>query len=109
MKHTYDGSIESSHDRRIPFTRDIRREPLIWGKEVASNPPRIIYQSILDSDEKFLEWNSLMETYGFCFIDETPLDEESMQKLVNRIGLVRNSLWGDYYILGAGENRYIGA
>lgn len=107
MKHTYDDSIETPGDKRVPFTRDVRNEPLIWGKEVASDPPTVLYQSILESDEKFLEWNSLMETYGFCFIEKTPLDLESMQKLVNRIGLVRNTLWGDYYVLGAGDNRYV--
>ena len=99
--------MESSVNEQVQFTRDFRCEPLIWDREIASKPPRILYQSILESDEMFLEWNTMMETYGFCFIDETPLDLESMQKLVKKIGLVRNSLWGDYYVLGVGENRYM--
>ena len=106
LQHTYDGSTEESRSVKVPFTKDVRGKPLLWGKEVESHLPRVTYQSILDSDEGFLEWSSLVDIYGFCFVDETPLDLESMQALVNRIGLVRNTLWGSYYVLGAGDNRY---
>ena len=103
--NAYDGSIETGHDKRVPFTRDMRCDPIVWGKEVASNPPRVRFQSIIEDDEKFLEWNSFMEKYGFCFIEETPLDRGSTDKLIDRIGVARNTLWGGVYEIGLGQSR----
>ena len=105
-RNAYDGTIDTPYDKRVPFTRDVRQDSVQWGEEIASNPPIITYQEIMESDENFLKWNSLLELYGFCFVYETPLDIQSMRNLFNKIGVVRNMLWGDFYVLGKRNSRY---
>ena len=105
-KNVYDGSVDYKLNEEAPFTWDERQESHGWGQEIASSPPRMAYSDIMSSDEKFLEWCSLMERHGFVFVDETPLDLESVKRLVNRIGCVSTSYYGDYYESSA-DGRYV--
>lgn len=96
-RNVYDGSIDHGTNEEAPFTWDRRQKPRGWGHEIAVSPPKIAYNDLLESDEKFLEFCGLIERHGFAFVDRTPLDLEGVKKLVNRIGCVSTSYYGDYY------------
>lgn len=96
-QNVYDKSVDYGENEAAPLTWDRRQQAQGWGQEIAANPPRMAYDDFLGSDKKFLEWCGLMERHGFVFVDGTPLDLESVKKLVSRIGCVRTSYYGDYY------------
>ena len=96
-QNAYDGSIDYGENKEIPSSLDTRQEPQGWGQEIAADPPRMAYDDLCESNAKFLEWSGLMEKYGFVFVDGTPLDIESVKRLVHRVGCAMASYYGDYY------------
>jgi trimethyllysine dioxygenase len=73
-------------------------EPVLWtGKSIKGDPPTVDYRQVMESDEALLSWLEKIRTYGFCYIENTPVTPEETEKLLQRIAYVRNTHYGGFW------------
>src|ERR1700738_2964004 len=81
------------------IARNDGREPAprrrLWDRAVmGENFPTMSHADIMSSDDGLLHWLSLVEEYGFALASGVPPTNEATKQLVNRIGYVRESIFG---------------
>lgn len=107
MKNTFEHN-EVEPPKKSPFSslschgRTI--EPVAFSKELGIEAPKVDYEGLLQSDDVCIKWSDHFERYGFCFVENCPLDELAQRKVVERIGQLRKPFWEDFYVLG-GEQK----
>ena len=68
-----------------------------WGREISSVPPVVEYGSFMEDDRALLEWSDKVDQYGFCYIDGIPLEPLFSRRVLERIGVLRNTFYGDFW------------
>ena len=68
-----------------------------WGREISSAPPVVSYDSFMKDDRAFLEWSDKVDRHGFCFIEGIPLEPLFSRQVMERIGVLRNTFYGDFW------------
>ena len=71
--------------------------PTVWGQEISATPPLVKYDGFVDDDCVFLEWSDNVDQFGFCFIDGVPLEADSTKRLLERVGVLRHTFYGDFW------------
>ena len=71
--------------------------PTLWGKEISEAPPVVTYERFMKDDQTYLEWSDNVDQYGFCFIDGVPLDTQYSKQVLERIGVLRHTFYGDFW------------
>lgn len=81
----------------------------MFDKTIADKPPTVDYESIMDADG-VAEWTRQIvristpsmhqqliwkNVYGFSFVKDCPIDPEATQKLLEKIGPIRETHYGD--------------
>ena len=99
VKWLVDHSYESSGLDQVSDRRDGGLELELWGKEIAASPPEVEYTRVMEDDRELLKWLTMVEKYGFSFVSGTPPDQESTRKLMERVGIIRNTFYGDMYTI----------
>ncbi|KAI9223198.1 hypothetical protein BC828DRAFT_376494 [Blastocladiella britannica] len=71
----------------------------LWGAEIASNPPTVHYDAVMDptSDAGLADWLRNIATYGFSFVNGVPPSIEKSRKLAERIAFIRETHYGTYW------------
>ena len=92
MKNSYE------HGEVVEPKRGADDEPLVWGNEVALNPPCVEFDAVMNSDRAVLDWLEKIEKYGFCFVEETPLEPDLSKQLMERVGVIRNTFYGAFWV-----------
>jgi len=80
----------------------LRREPAplrtLWdGAGIVASAPRVEHAAIEAGAAGHRQWLEAVDRYGFCFVDGVPTDPASTRVLAERVGYVRNSIFGDFW------------
>lgn len=93
--HSYEQQSGSQH---FETTLEQSRPDLVtWGKEISVTPPIVDYDSFMKDDGTYIEWSDKVDQYGFCFIDGIPLEPLFSKQVLERAGVLRNTLYGDFW------------
>ena len=76
-------------------------EHVVWGKEIALDPPCVEYSAVMEDDRALLEWLEKIEKFGFCFVERTPLEPEISKQLLERVGVIRDTFYGAFWTFTA--------
>lgn len=90
VKNTYEHNEDAEPPKTSFYSsvsvRDRTIEPVVFSNDLGVEAPKVDYNSLLKSDETYIEWSDKFERYGFCLVENSPLDELAQRKLVERIG-----------------------
>ncbi|KAL4880057.1 hypothetical protein BJY04DRAFT_85637 [Aspergillus karnatakaensis] len=59
--------------------------------------PTVSYKDVMADDAGVLSWLQKIYYWGFCFVNETPVDPESTEALLKRIAFVRHTHYGGFW------------
>lgn len=69
-----------------------------WGAKVAQYPPTITYMEAMNQDDRGLfKWLTNIDQFGFSFVSGVPPTPEATEKLVERIGFIRETQYGRFW------------
>jgi gamma-butyrobetaine dioxygenase len=68
-----------------------------WTAADFSEPPTVDATHILDNEDVFASWLTLLATYGLARLKNAPTSEDFLQTLIERIGPVRGSNFGKIF------------
>ncbi|KAG9236755.1 hypothetical protein BJ875DRAFT_455614 [Amylocarpus encephaloides] len=71
---------------------------ILWGAEIAENPPSIHYDQIMTDDSWVGQWTENIRKYGFCYVDGCPVSPAKTEKLLERIAFIRITHYGILHI-----------
>ena len=72
--------------------------PVLWdGSTIADAPLDIAYELVMDSAEGVRQWLSIVATYGFALVTDTPATAEATEGLIRRVGYVRETIFGGFW------------
>jgi trimethyllysine dioxygenase len=78
-------------------TAHVESERTLWDAATVSPHPTIGHDDVMGSDEGVLAWLRLVARYGFCVVTGTPADARSTQALAERVGYVRETIFGGFW------------
>jgi trimethyllysine dioxygenase len=78
-------------------TAHVESERTLWDAASISSHPTIGHDEVMSSDEGVLAWLRLVARYGFCIVTGTPNDAGSTQALAERVGYVRETIFGGFW------------
>lgn len=101
--YTADWLLENAYDCSSEFITkqepDPVKEPIAWGREISDDPPRVGYNGVMTDDKSLLEVSDKIDVYGFCLVDDAPLEPAGTEDLVRRFGVIKNSHYGMVWII----------
>lgn len=98
MAHSYESQRE---EQRSEGALEPESRVATWGREISSAPPVVDYSSFMKDDRALLEWSDKVDEHGFCFIDGIPLEPLFSRRVLERIGVLRNTFYGDFWDIEA--------
>ncbi|ANZ74464.1 BA75_01411T0 [Komagataella pastoris] len=68
-------------------------------KSLNENLPQVEYSKVMDtsSEDGIAEWCLKIWKYGFCFVNNTPVDPEATKNLIERIAFIRPTHYGGFW------------
>ena len=69
----------------------------LWDKQSINNAELEIKFDELDKNEGFKNLLQIIKTYGFSIINNCPTEMKTVEDIANKIGYVRNSIFGDLW------------
>jgi trimethyllysine dioxygenase len=80
-------------------TKEAYEDKLLWGSSIASNPPDVSFDDVIDSSvsEGMAKLTQNIITHGFTFVSNTPVSPEATERLLNSIGPIRYTHYGGFY------------
>jgi gamma-butyrobetaine dioxygenase len=73
----------------------------IWTTDTFDEPPSFDGTSVLDDIVVFGDWLQAMHTFGFARLRKTPADRAFLETLIERIGPIRGSNFGNIFTVEA--------
>ncbi|KAG5340375.1 hypothetical protein C0989_001969 [Termitomyces sp. Mn162] len=81
----------NSYDPIIHKT-NTANESILWGARIEQSPPTVSYEEVMHENDKGLfKWLSNINKFGFSLVQGIPVTPEDTQKLVERIGFIRQT------------------
>lgn len=78
-----------------PARTGVAAERVLWDAETITGQwPTVTYDSVMASDDGVHTWIRKVAGYGFCIVVGTPTTIESTERLVRRVGYVRETIFG---------------
>ncbi|TVY47682.1 Trimethyllysine dioxygenase [Lachnellula occidentalis] len=72
--------------------------PLVhWAAEIGANPPTVQYDEVMADDKGVGQWTEKIRRYGFCYVDNCPIDPLATEQLLLRIAFIRVTHYGGFY------------
>lgn len=85
----------AEHRAASGSTSEYLGEPVLWDAEsIGEQWPAVRHDEVMDSDAAVADWLNTVVRYGFCMVLDTPLSVGAARTLVERIGYVRETIFG---------------
>jgi trimethyllysine dioxygenase len=100
LDETSDLPVAFLHRHRSPRPADITAAPtpVLWdAAAIADAPLRIEHELVMASDEGVRRWLSIVATWGFAIVTGTPATAEDTERLIRRVGYVRETIFGGFW------------
>jgi trimethyllysine dioxygenase len=73
-------------------------ERVLWdGVTILEQWPTVEHAAVMDGDEGLHAWMRKVASYGFCIVTGTPPTIEATERLVRRVGYVRETIFGGFW------------
>lgn len=73
-------------------------EPQLWDRTSLGNDlPAVEYQAVMSGDDGLRAWLQAVARLGFCFVRQVPAEPEATRRLAERIGYLRDSIFGAFW------------
>lgn len=63
--------------------------------------PSVSFAEVMESSAGVRDWLRHMWSFGFCFVDGTPPNQDAAEQLVRRVGYPRETVFGGMWTFGA--------
>lgn len=71
---------------------------VLWdGDTITRQWPTVTHESVMAGDDGLRAWMHKVATYGFCIVTGTPPTIEATERLVRRVGYVRETIFGGFW------------
>jgi len=81
-----------------PARVSVAAERVLWDNEtILDQWPTVAYDAVIAGDEGVHAWMRQVAMYGFCIVTETPPTIEATKDLVQRVGYVRETIFGGFW------------
>ncbi|EKX36051.1 hypothetical protein GUITHDRAFT_155346 [Guillardia theta CCMP2712] len=86
-----------SHHNEIK--RQLRNRPWLWGNDLNKyiSNVSVPFEEVMRDDKAVLELLRKVKKFGLAIVSNTPTCKETSQKVVERIGPVRNTIYGGFW------------
>ena len=91
-ENSYSSSLQRQ-DSSVAEELDLP-DPQPWDASIAASPPQVEYSNLITQDRALVEWIEKIVKHGFCIVKGVPPTPEATEGLVNKIGVIRNTLYG---------------
>ncbi|KAF8072187.1 mitochondrial protein [Lyophyllum atratum] len=89
QRHSYDPVLHKP---------DADNAKILWGKKIEQSPPSVTYEEAMGEDDSGLfQWLTNIDKFGFSFVQGVPATPEATEKLVERIGFIRETQYGRFW------------
>ncbi|KAI0784502.1 mitochondrial protein [Abortiporus biennis] len=96
----------NSYDPQLPNQQSLSSEKILWGSKICETPPTVAYEDVTASDDRGLyKWISNVDKFGFSFVSGVPATTEATEELVERIGFIRKTQYGEFWDFTADLSR----
>jgi len=85
---------EQLSDSNIRASHHDNKGPTLWKRQDAEKLPRIQYKDYMEDDYFLINAVKQLQDYGFLLLKNVPSDEKSVETIAHRIGIIRNSFYG---------------
>lgn len=83
---------------------EYRLSPKLWPKnQFKYNYKSFKYQDVIENDKTLQEWLEALTINGIALLTGAPPNEEETRKLIERVGFVRRTHYGEEFIVKAKE------
>ncbi|VBB76307.1 Putative Trimethyllysine dioxygenase [Podospora comata] len=94
----YDWDFIQHYVKEDKRDRSVTQDQHYWGAEIASNPPTVSYNEVMNSDQGVADLTAKIQKYGFSFISSTPShDPDLTRQVLERIAFIRLTHYGGFY------------
>ncbi len=81
-----------------PARISLPAERVLWDQEsIAEQWPTVEYDDVMAGDPGMHAWMRQVATYGFCVVTGTPATIEATKELIERIGYIRETIFGGFW------------
>jgi trimethyllysine dioxygenase len=81
-----------------PAPTPVPAERVLWDRETITDEwPTVAHDDVMAGDEGVARWMRQVATYGFCMVVGTPPEVDATRALVERIGYVRETIFGGFW------------
>lgn len=88
----------------VPVAR-LEIEPRLWDASSIGETPTVPYERIMDCEDGVVEWLTQVAVHGFCIASGTPPTATATEALLRRIGYLRESVFGGFWVFTADLSR----
>ncbi len=75
----------------------VESDRVLWDAAAITPHPAIAHDEVMASDDGLAAWLRLVARYGFCVVTDTPPDTGSTKALLERVGYVRETIFGGFW------------
>ena len=68
---------------------------VLWELPIAT--PTVAFDEVMNTDAGLEQWLGLVSTFGFCIVVDTPPTTGASERLLRRIGYVRETIFGAFW------------
>jgi trimethyllysine dioxygenase len=73
-------------------------ERVLWdGTTILDEWPSVDFDDVMSTDDGLATWMRKVARYGFCIVAGTPVTIEATERLVRRVGYVRETIFGGFW------------
>ena len=73
-------------------------ERVLWdGETILDEWPTVEFDDVMAGDDGLAAWMRKVARYGFCIVTGTPVTIEATERLVRRVGYVRETIFGGFW------------
>eukprot|EP00124_Ichthyophonus_hoferi_P005227 Ihof_evm1s706 gene=Ihof_evmTU1s706 len=85
--------LDTLKDIATPKERMTKK--ILWGSEIAKNPPEVTYEEVMSNDDAGLKkWMTLTRDYGFSFVTGVPATTKATQEVCERMAPMKETWFG---------------
>ncbi|KAK4687229.1 trimethyllysine dioxygenase, partial [Tremellales sp. Uapishka_1] len=76
---------------------ELEQKRVLWTKEIGDRAPSVRYEEVMADEGSVRDWLENVATYGFCLVEGVPANPDDTERLIRRIGIIRETHYGGFW------------
>ncbi|KAI5956239.1 hypothetical protein KGF54_000714 [Candida jiufengensis] len=100
--HSYNPKLVPIEDK-LKNAKEILKQELWQVKDIENNLPQVDYNTVMqssdetDQEEAIKDWSLKIWKYGFCLINNVPINPKDTEKLCEKLNYIRPTHYGGFW------------